>query len=60
MAKSDDGGFTPTTFTKTDERGEHELVANSPADAVRLRFDGWREKKTNAGRPGNKPAGASS
>lgn len=46
MAKDNGGGFTPITFTKTDERGDHELVATSPADAVRLRFDGWREKKT--------------
>lgn len=46
MAKEDGDTFTPITFTKTDERGAHELTAHSPSDAVRLRFDGWSEKKT--------------
>lgn len=36
--------FKEITFTKTDERGDHELTATTPAEAVRLRFDGWREK----------------
>jgi hypothetical protein len=60
MAKDNDDDFKPVTFTKVDDRGEHELTATSPADVVRLRFDGWREKRaSNAGRPGNKPAAAS-
>lgn len=48
MAKADDDTFVPITFTKTDDRGAHELTAHSASDAVRLRFDGWREKKTGS------------
>jgi hypothetical protein len=55
MAKETDEKFTPTTFTKTDDRGEHTLTAHSPADAVRLRFDGWQEKKTGARQPAAAP-----
>ncbi len=34
-----------TVFTRTDSDGKtHELTAYSPADHVKLRFDGWREK----------------
>jgi hypothetical protein len=59
MAQETGSEFTPITFTKTDEVTgvERELAANSPADEVRLRFDGWQEKKTGTGRPA-KPATA--
>lgn len=59
MAKDDNSDFTPVTFTRTGEDGkDRELIANSPADAVRLKFDGWTEKPANirakpAGRPGS-------
>lgn len=57
MANDDAEKFTPITFTKTDGRGDHTLVAYSPSDAVRLRFDGWTEKTTKtAPKPGPKPA----
>lgn len=48
--------FLPITFTKSDDRGDHELVANSPSDAVRLRFDGWREKGSPAPKTAPKPS----
>lgn len=37
--------FTPIKFTRTDERGERTLTARTPAQAVKLRFDGWAEEK---------------
>lgn len=38
--------FTPTVFERTGEDGtKHELLATTPSDAIRLRFDGWTEKK---------------
>jgi hypothetical protein len=38
--------FAPIVFERTAEDGtKQELVATSPADEVRLRFDGWTEKK---------------
>lgn len=41
---ADAGDFKPTTFTRTDGDGvKKTLTANSPADAVRLRFEGWTE-----------------
>lgn len=43
-----DGGFEPVTFVKTDDRGDHELLASSPSDVVRLTYDGWREKDAKA------------
>lgn len=55
--KDTGGGFQPTTFTRTDDDGtEHELTATSAADAVRLRFDGWREQKSASAKSGSKPA----
>lgn len=37
--------FQSKTFTKVGEDGEtKELVTYSPADEVRLVFEGWREK----------------
>lgn len=49
--------FEPITFTKTDDRGDHELVASSPADAVRLRFDGWRVKGAKPRKAAGKSTG---
>lgn len=43
MAKAEKDEFTPVTFTKEVDGQTKELTAGSPADAVRLRFDGWRE-----------------
>ncbi len=41
--------FTPIVFERTGEDGvKHELLATNPADAVRLKFDGWTAKKTTA------------
>lgn len=53
MAQENGSEFTPLTFTKTDEAtGEvRELVANDVSDEVRLRFDGWQEKRSGTGRP---------
>ena len=50
--------FTPTVFERTDDDGtKHQLTATSPADAVRLRFNGWTEtKKTTAAAKKNAPA----
>lgn len=65
MAKDDDT-FTPVTFTRTGEDGrDRELVANSPADAVRLRFEGWTEKPASSrakasSRPGSTSTPATS
>lgn len=39
-----DTGFEPKTFTRQVDGVTKELTANSAADAVRLIFDGWREK----------------
>ncbi len=56
MAQETESDFKPVTFSKKGSDGQdHEVVANSPADVVRLRFDGWREKRA-ATRPGSKPA----
>jgi hypothetical protein len=46
----------PITFTRTtDGKSEHRL-AHTPAEAVKLRFDGWVEKpaKTSAADAGTK------
>lgn len=49
--------FTPTVFERVGEDGvKHELLASNPADAVRLRFDGWTEKKATAAAKKNTPA----
>jgi hypothetical protein len=38
-----DGAFKPTTFTRESDGETKELTAHSPADAVRLTFDGWKD-----------------
>lgn len=50
--------FEPVTFVKTGDDGEErELTASTPADAVRLKFDGWRAKTAKApARAGARPA----
>lgn len=51
MAKQQREGdteFQPVTFTKTDDRGDHTLTAHTPAEAVKLRFDGWKEQKATS------------
>lgn len=41
--------FTPIVFERTAEDGSNqELLATNPSDVVRLRFDGWTEKKAPA------------
>lgn len=39
----DAGDFKPTTFTREVDGETKELTAHSPADAVRLAFDGWTD-----------------
>lgn len=47
--------FTPIVFERTAEDGtKQELVATNPSDEVRLRFDGWTEKRAAGAK--NKPA----
>jgi hypothetical protein len=38
-----DGEFKPTTFTREVDGETKELTAHSAADAVRLKFDGWKD-----------------
>ncbi len=34
----------PIAFTRKDENGrEHTRIAYTPAEAVRMRFDGWKQ-----------------
>jgi hypothetical protein len=42
-AKPDTDAFKPTTFSREVDGKTQELTAHSPADAVRLKFDGWRD-----------------
>jgi hypothetical protein len=53
--------YTPKTFTREIDGKPVEKIAATPADAVRLEFDGWREKTTTraatkAASTGDKPA----
>jgi len=58
MAK-DDNTFTPVTFVRTRPDGtDQELVANSRADAVRLKFEGWTEKPASRAKPAARPGSA--
>lgn len=38
-----DSDFKPSTFTRESDGETKELTAHSPADAVRLTFDGWKD-----------------
>lgn len=49
--------FTPIVFERIAEDGtKQELLANNPSDEVRLRFDGWAEKKSTAASRKTTPA----
>ncbi len=42
---------TPIVFTRDDDTGKTlERTAHTAAEAVKLRFDGWREKRAGGGR----------
>lgn len=47
QTRAAENDFEPVTFTKSDERGEHTLTAHTPAEVVKLRFDGWKEQKAS-------------
>lgn len=42
-AQPADAEFQPTTFTREVDGVTKSLTVHSPADAVRLRFDGWKD-----------------
>lgn len=43
--------FTPLIFTKPGDGRTHRRTASTAAEAVKLRFDGWKEEKEETAKP---------